>query len=75
MTAVVSDVVDSAGTTVVGCDAGDYTIAGTGTVNADMPADDTGTWGNLTIQFNNSTTENQDACKNATVEIGYSVTE
>ncbi|EON22599.1 hypothetical protein CF8_3454 [Nocardioides sp. CF8] len=68
--AVVTAVNDAAGDPIAGCGAGDYTIAGTGAVGADVPADDTGSWGNLTIAFNN-TTANQDACKNGQVVIGY----
>lgn len=60
------------GTDKVGCDATDYSIAGTATVNADVPAgDDVGTWSGLTIQFNNKPGANQDACKNAVVAIAY----
>lgn len=59
------------GTNMVGCTASDYTIAGTATVNAEVPAGSgVGAWSGLTIQFNN-TAANQDACKNAAVSISY----
>ncbi|MHA7271507.1 hypothetical protein [Arthrobacter sp. HLT1-20] len=54
-----------------GCTATDYTIAGTATVNAEVPAGTgVGSWSGLSIQFNNKAT-NQDACKNAVVTITY----
>lgn len=61
------------GTDKVGCDSTDYTIAGSATVNAQVPAGNgVGAWTGLTIQFNNKTGANQDACKNAVVDIAYS---
>jgi hypothetical protein len=40
-------------------------------VNAEVPAGiNKGSWGNLTIAFNN-TASNQDACKNAQLVISY----
>lgn len=60
------------GTDQTGCDATDYIIAGTATVNAQIPAGTAqGTWTGLTIQFNNKPATNQDACKDAIVTIGY----
>jgi len=57
----------------VGCDATDYTLAGAAMAkNAEVPADDTGTWTGATIKFNNKAT-NQDACKGATVNLAYTV--
>ena len=65
VTAVVS------GTSKAGCDASDYTIAGTAAVNAQIqPGSGVGTWSGLTIAFNNKPT-NQDACKGATVSLAY----
>ena len=56
----------------VGCGATDYTIAGTATVNAQIPAgNNQGAWSGLTIAFNNKAGTNQDACKNAVVTITY----
>jgi hypothetical protein len=56
---------------ISGCTADDYRIAGTGTVNACVPTGaGRGSWGNLTIEFNN-TAANQDACQGAHVVIGY----
>jgi hypothetical protein len=60
------------GTNKTGCDDTDYTIAGTATVNAEVPAGTgVGSWSGLTIAFNNKTGVNQDACKNAVVTIAY----
>jgi hypothetical protein len=67
----VTAVNNALGDPITGCDAGDYTIAGTGLVGSDVPAGSgVGSWGNLTIAFNN-TSANQDACKNAQVVISY----
>jgi hypothetical protein len=66
VTAVVS------GTNKTGCDASDYTIAGTATVNAQVAAGTgVGSWSGLTIAFNNKPTTNQDSCKGAAVAIAY----
>jgi hypothetical protein len=71
ITGTVTEVNDALGDTITGCDADDYTIAGTGLVGADVPAGNAvGSWGNLTIAFNN-TGANQDVCKNAQVVISY----
>ena len=59
------------GTDKTGCDASDYTIAGTATVGAEVPVGTgVGAWSGLTIQFNNKAT-NQDPCKGAVVAIAY----
>jgi hypothetical protein len=69
--AEVTEVNDALGDPIVGCSAADYTIAGTGAVGASVPAGNgEGSWGNLTIAFNN-TADNQDACKNAQLVISY----
>jgi len=66
--------VTKAGSPVVGCDATDYTLAGATMVkNAEVPADDTGTWTGATVKFNNKSGTNQDACKGATVNFAYTV--
>lgn len=54
------------------CDATDYTLAGASmSVNADVPAGSgQGAWTGATIKFNNKGTI-QDACKGATVNLGY----
>lgn len=53
------------------CTAADYTLVGFPlTINAEVRADDTSTWSGGTIQMVNSGT-NQDGCKGATVNIGY----
>jgi hypothetical protein len=56
-----------------GCDAGDYTIAGSPmTVNAQVPAGAAqGSWSGATIVFKNEAAENQDACQGATVHLSY----
>jgi hypothetical protein len=60
------------GTDMPGCGATDYTIAGTATVAAQVPAGTgVGSWSGLTIQFNNKAGVNQDVCKNANVVIAY----
>jgi hypothetical protein len=71
VSATVAEVNDAAGDPIVGCSAADYTIAGSGAVGAEVPAGNAkGSWGNLTIAFNN-TTANQNACKNAQLVIAY----
>ena len=59
------------GTSDPGCTATDYTIAGSAPVNAQVPVGTGGSWTGLTIAFNNKVGTNQDACKNATVNIAY----
>ena len=66
VTAVVS------GTDKTGCTAADYTIAGTATVGTEVASGTgKGAWSGLTIQFNNKSGVNQDACKNAVVSLAY----
>lgn len=62
------------GAVAVGCDASDFTLAGTVmAVGAEVPAGDAqGAWTGATIQFNNKLT-NQDACKGATVNLSYAI--
>ena len=57
-----------------GCSAADYTLVGaTMTVVQDVPVGTAvGTWGGATIQFHN-TTANQDACQGMTVNLAYVV--
>ena len=60
------------GTDKTGCDASDYTIAGSAPVAAEVPAGSAvGSWTGLTIAFNNKPAINQDACKDAVVAIAY----
>lgn len=60
------------GTSNVGCDATNYTITGTATVNAEViPGSGVGAWSGLNIAFNNKPTINQNACKGVTVNIAY----
>jgi hypothetical protein len=73
VSAAVAEVNDASGQQISGCTADDFRIAGTGAVKAPIPAGDgRGSWGDLTIEFN-STGANQDACKQAHVVIGYTV--
>ena len=58
----------TAGCTVAG---GHYTLGGTATVGADVPAGaNQGAWTGLTITMNNLGT-NQDFCKGATITVTY----
>jgi galactokinase len=60
------------GTDKAGCGPTDYTIGGTATVNAEVPAGTgVGSWSGLTIAFNNKPAVNQDVCKDAVVSIAY----
>ena len=66
--------VTKAGGAVGDCDASDYTLAGAAmTVNAEVPANDTGAWTGATIKFNNKAGTNQNGCKGATVNLTYTV--
>ena len=72
VTATVTEVEDAAGYNLRGCDASDFSIAGTGAVNKAVPVGlGAGSWGNITIAFNDKAGTNQDACQNAQVVIGY----
>lgn len=55
------------------CEATDYTLTNAVmTVNASIPVGtDVGTWTGATIAFNDKPAENQDDCKNATVNLAY----
>lgn len=73
VTVEIASVTDSLGAVIDDCDATDYTLTGaTMTVQAEVLANDTSTWGGATIAFNNKET-NQNACKNATVNLAYTV--
>lgn len=69
----IDSVVDSEGEPAVGCEADDYVIAGSPmTVNANVPSGTgVGSWSGATIAFVNEAAENQDGCKNATVNLVY----
>ena len=74
VTASIASVVKAGGAPAGTCDASDYTLAGAAMAkNAEVPADDTGTWTGATIKFNNNAGVNQDACKGATVNFAYTV--
>ena len=66
--------VTKSGTAVTGCDASDFTIANaTMTVNADVPTGNAqGNFTGATIKFNNKAS-NQNACKNAVVNLAYTI--
>jgi hypothetical protein len=54
------------------CEATDYTLANAVmTVNAEVAVGTGGSWSGATIKFNNKPAENQDDCKNATVNFAY----
>lgn len=54
------------------CDAADYTLSNAVmTVNASVAIGTGGSWSGATIAFNNKPAENQDDCKNATVNFSY----
>jgi hypothetical protein len=57
------------------CDATDFTItSATATVNTEIPVGNgVGAWTGPTIHFHNKAGSNQDACKNATVTLAYSI--
>lgn len=67
--------VTKGGAPVVGCDATDYQLAGFPvTVTQDLATGTgVGSWTGGTIEFENKTDKNQDACKGASVEITYTV--
>jgi hypothetical protein len=57
------------GTSNSGCTATDFTVVQPTATNAQVTTGST--WGGGSIAFNNSATVNQDACKDATVNITY----
>jgi hypothetical protein len=72
VTAAIGSVTKDSGA-VGACDATDYTLANAAmTVNAEVPADDTGVWSGATVKFNNKAS-NQNGCKGATVNLTYTV--
>ncbi len=69
----VGTVTATIGTLPTGCVAGDFTITGTGVVNAEIPnGSDVGSWSGISIQMID-TGSNQDACETQTIPITYSV--
>jgi hypothetical protein len=72
VTASIASVTKATGAPAGTCDATDFTLANaTMTVNQDVAAGPSqGTWSGATIKFNNKAS-NQNACKNATVNLGY----
>lgn len=56
------------------CEADDYVITGSPlAIGAQAAVDDSTTWTGMTIAFVNEAAENQDGCKNATVNLAYTV--
>lgn len=56
------------------CTAVDFTVVQADVVNAEVPAGNgVGAWGNGSIAFKNDPARNQDACKNVTVTISYTI--
>jgi hypothetical protein len=54
------------------CTQADFAIAGTATVNAEVPAGNgVGSWSGLTVQLTDNASANQDNCKGLTVTIDY----
>lgn len=72
VTVSIGSVVKATGAPAGTCDATDYTLANaTMTVNAEVPAGTAkGAFTGASIKFNNKAS-NQDACKNATVNLAY----
>lgn len=56
-----------------GCDAADFLIGGTASLPTSVAVDDTSVWSGLNVSMTN-TAANQNACKNATLTISYTVT-
>jgi hypothetical protein len=75
VTASITSVNKAVGAPAGTCDATDYTLSNaTMTINAEVPAGAAqGAWTGATIAFNDKPSVNQDACKNATVNLAYSV--
>lgn len=69
----IDSVVDGLSAPIVGCDATDYTLsAASVTLNIDVAEGTSESWTGPTISFNNKAGVNQDACKDATVNLAYS---
>jgi hypothetical protein len=73
VTVSISSVQKATGAPAGTCDATDFALANaTMTVGAEIPVGVGGAWSGATIQFVNKPV-NQDACKGATVNLGYSI--
>ncbi|MDJ0376196.1 hypothetical protein [Cryobacterium sp. PH31-L1] len=76
VTASIASVVKDAGAVTGTCGASDFTLASpVMTVNAEVPIGGAGkgAWTGATLAFNDLSTVNQDACKNATVNLLYTI--
>jgi hypothetical protein len=73
VTASISSVAMATGHSSGTCDATDFTLTPTATVNAEIPTGNSkGAWTGPTIKFNDKVT-GQDYCKGATVNLAYSI--
>jgi hypothetical protein len=70
VTPAITSVTDAGGTSISGCSDVDYTLT-PATINAEVANGDS--WSGATIVFKDDANRNQDACKNATVHISYTV--
>lgn len=75
VTASIGTVTKAPGAPTGTCDATDFTLgSATMNVNAEVPAGSgVGSWTGATIAFNDKASVNQDACKQATVTINYTI--
>jgi hypothetical protein len=75
VTASIASVDKAIGAPAGTCDATDFTLAAAVmTVNAEVPTGTAqGAWTGATIQFNDKTGVNQDACKGAAVNFSYAI--
>ena len=70
----IASVESAPGVPAVGCEADDYVITGSPlAIGAQAAVNDSTTWTGMTIAFVNEAAENQDGCKNATVNLAYVV--
>jgi hypothetical protein len=67
--------VTKGGSAVVGCTSADFDLTNAAmTVNAEIPSGTgVGSWSGAKIQFKNDPLNNQDACKDVTVNLSYAV--
>ena len=73
VTASIGTVIKAGGAPAGTCDATDFTLTPTATVNAEIPTGNSkGAWTGPTIKFNDKVT-GQDYCKGATVNLAYSI--
>jgi hypothetical protein len=75
VTASIASVTKASGAPAGSCDATDFTLSNaTATVDAEIAiGNGKGSWTGPTLQFNDKTATNQDACKGATVSLSYAI--